>query len=266
MTLRFISNFLFLVYLPNFVFAEGIQGLTEENFGERFYGVYLGEFKLGYVSHEVSQTEHTVTQNFSMNMRITLSEEEQTQHKAKYAFSQIISRYQFDKKTGLLNEMTEADGKKYYADYDSLLKSNHFKGEISTLTAKYKGDFSYEVLTNNEDEETSKLLKLPKLHMNDYFAEINFILSKPEIGETRSIEVFDLDFEKEVFLGADLTLQQKVRGLGGNYEYIIQEDIGDETFTYTVDRYGNVIGAEIFGLNIILEPKEQAFTLDAKNI
>ena len=63
-----------------------------------------------------------------------------------------------------------------------------------------------------------------------------------------------------------MTLQQEGRGLGGNYEYIIQEDIGDETFTYTVDRYGNVIGAEIFGLNIILEPKEQAFTLDAKNI
>ena len=122
------------------------------------------------------------------------------------------------------------------------------------------------VLTNDETEEPFKLLKLPKLHMNDYFAEINFILSKPEIGETRSIEVFDLDFEKEVFLGANLTLQQKVSGLGGNYEYIIQEDIGDETFTYTVDRYGNVIGAEIFGLNIILEPKEQAFTLDAKNI
>ena len=216
--------------------------------------------------HQVSQTEHTVTQDFSMNMRTTLSEEEQTQHKAKYAFSQIISRYQFDKKNGLLNEMTEADGKKYYAYYDSLLKSNHFKREISTLTAKYKGDFSYEVLTNNKAEERSKLLKLPKLHMNDYFAEINFILSNPEIGETRSIEVFDLDFEKEVFLGATLTLKQKERGLGGNYEYVIQEDVDDETFTYTVDRYGNIIRAEIFGLNLILEPKEKAITLDAQNI
>ena len=266
LSLRLISKFIFLIFLPNFVFTEGIQGLVEENFGERFYGVYLGEFKLGYVIHKVSQTEHTVIQDFSMNIRMALSEEEQTQHKAKYAFSQIISRYQFDKKNGLLNEMTEADGKKYYADYDSLLKSNHFKREISTLTAKYKGDFSYEVLTNNKAEERSKLLKLPKLHMNDYFAEINFILSNPEIGETRSIEVFDLDFEKEVFLGATLTLKQKERGLEGNYEYVIQEDLGDETFTYTVDRYGNIIGAEIFGLNLILEPKEQAITLDAKNI
>ena len=61
LSLRFISKLLFLIYLPNFVFAKGIQGLTEGNFGQRFYGVYLGEFKLGYVIHEVSQTEHTIT-------------------------------------------------------------------------------------------------------------------------------------------------------------------------------------------------------------
>ena len=266
LSLRFLSNLIFFICLPSFLFAEGIQGLTEENFGERFYGVYLGEFKLGYVIHEVSQTEQTVTQDFSMNMRKILSEEEQTEHKAKYAFSQIISRYQFDKKTGLLNEMIVADGQKYYANYDTLLKNNHIKGEISTLTAKYKGDFFYEVLTNDKDGETSKLLKLPKLHMNDYFAEINFISSKPEIGETRSIEIFDLDFEKEVFLGVTLTLKQKIRSSGGDYEYVIQEEVDDETFTYTVDRYGNIIGAKMFGLNLILEQKEKAITLDSKNI
>ena len=67
-------------------------------------------------------------------------------------------------------------------------------------------------------------------------------------------------------MGADSTLQQKGKGLGGNYECIIQEVNGDETFTYTVDRYGNIVGAEIFGLDLILEPKEKAITLDAKNI
>ncbi len=266
MSLRFISNLFFYIYLSNFVFAEGIHGVTEENFGERSYGVYLGEYKLGYLIHKVSHTAHTVTQDFSMNMRITLSEEEQAQHKAKYAFSQIISRYQFDKKTGLLKEMTKANGKKYYAGYDSLLNSNHLKQEISTLNAKYKGGFSYEVFTTDKEGVTSKHLTLPELHMYDFFAEINFILSNPEIGGTRSIEVFDLDFEKEVFLSATLTLKQKVRDLEGNYEYVLQEDIDDETFTYTVDRYGNIIGAEIFGLDLILEPKEQAMTLDAKNI
>ena len=90
--------------------------------------------------------------------------------------------------------MAKVKGKKYYADYGSLLKSNHLKQEISTLNAKYKGDFLYEVFTTGKEGEKSKLLKLPKLHMNDYFAEINFILSKPEIGETRSIEVFDLEW------------------------------------------------------------------------
>ena len=246
--------------------AEGIQGLIEENFGERFYGVYYGEVKLGYLIHEISQTDEAVIQDFSMNMRMTLSKEDEREHKAKYAFSQIASRYQFKKDTGLLSAMTEADRKKYYADFSSLLDNNHFKQEISILTAQYKGNFSYEVLISDKDGETSKLLKLPNLHMYDYFAEINFILSNPQVGETRAIDVFDLDFENEVFMGATLTLKHKVKGLDGKYEYIIQEDLDEETFTYTVDHFGNIIGAEMFGLTLIKEPKEQALTLDAKNI
>ena len=174
-----------------------------------------------------------------MNMRLTPSEQEQEEYKAKYAFSQIISRYEFDKETGLLNEMTEAEGKKYYADYDSLLNGSHLKQNISTLTAKYKGNLSYEVLMSNKHGVTSKSLKLPSLHMYDYFAEINFALSSPEIGETRAIEVFDLDFENEVFMSATLTLKQKERvskGLGAKYKkrYVIQEQLDGENFTYTV--------------------------------
>ena len=266
MGFKFKAIFLFLIILPSFIFSEEIRGLAEENFGKRFYGVYLGEVKLGYIVHEISQTENMVTQDFSMNMRMTLSEQDEREHKAKYAFSQIVSRYQFSKDTGLLSEMTEADGKKYYADYSSLLDNNHFKQELSTLKAEFKGDFSYEVLIIDNNGETSKLLKLPNLHMNDYFAEINFILSNPKVGESRAIEVFDLDFENEVFMGATLTLKQKEKGLDGKYEYIIQEDLDEETFTYTVDQLGNVIGAEMFGLTLVSEPKEQALTLDAKNI
>ena len=266
MIYKVVAVVVFLFSLPNSMMAREVKGLTQKNFGERFYGVYYGEVKLGYLIHEISQTDEAVIQDFSMNMRMTLSEEDERKHKAKYAFSQIVSRYRFSKDTGLLSEMTEADGKKYYADFRSLLDNNHFKQEISTLTAQYKGNFSYEVLISDKDGETSKLLKLPNLHMYDYFAEINFILSNPQVGETRAIDVFDLDFENEVFMGATLTLKQKVKGLDGKYEYIIQEDLDEETFTYTVDHFGNIIGAKMFGLTLIKEPKEQALTLDAKNI
>ena len=260
---------IFIFYSPIFVLAEEPKGLIEKNFGERYYGVYLGEFKLGYLIHEISQTEASVTQDVSFNVRMTLSEQEQEDYKAKYAFSQIISRHEFDKETGLLNEMTEVEGKKYYADYGSLLKDRYFKQDISSLTAKYKGNFSYEVLMSNKGGETSKFLKLPSLHMYDYFAEINFALSSPDIGETRDIEVFDLDFKNEVFMSATLTLMQKERvggGLGNKhkYKYVIQEDLDGESFTYTVDQYGNIIKAEMLGLNLIREPKEQALILDAQ--
>ena len=266
MICKFKVIFLTFIFLPQLIFAGGIQGLVEENFGERFYGVYLGNFKLGYVIHEISQTDDSVIQDFSMNMRMTLSEEDERKHSAKYAFSQIASRYQFNKYTGLLIEMREADGKKYYADYSSLLNNNHFKQELSSLTAEYKGDFSYEVEMIDNEGQTSKLLKLPNLHIYDYFAEINFILSNPKVGESRVIEVFDLDFENEVFMGANLTLKQKEKGIDGKYEYVIQEDLDDETFTYTVDHFGNITKADMFGLTLVSEPKEQALTLDAKNI
>ena len=67
----------------------------------------------------------------------------------------------------------------------TLFEEQHFKREISkTLIAKYKGDFSYEVLTSNQGEEGRNFL-VPSLHMYDYFAEINFVyptqtLEKPE--------------------------------------------------------------------------------------
>ena len=266
MIFKFKVIFLSVFYLPNCLLAGQTQDLIDENFGERFYGVYAGEFKLGYLIHEINQTEDMVIQDFSMNMRMTLAEEDEREHKAKYAYSQIVSRYQFNKVTGLLSEMTEVDGKKYYSDYNSLVNNNHFKQEISTLTAKYKGDFSYEVLIGGKDGETSKVLKLPSLHMHDYFAEINFVQSNPDVGETRTIEVFDLDFENEVFMSATLAIKQKQKDLEGQHKYVIEENLDDETFTYTVDKFGNILGAEMFGLTLVSEPKEQALTLDAKNI
>ena len=54
-----------------------------------------------------------------------------------------------------------------------------------------------------------KASQLPNLHMYDYFAEINFILSNPQVGETRAIS-FDLDFENEVF-GCNPTLNKSKR-------------------------------------------------------
>ena len=129
MIFRFTAIFLFIVYLPNLILGDESGGLIEENFGERFYGVYLSEFKLGYLIHKVSQTDDTVTQDFSMNMRMSISEEEQKQHKAKYAFSQTISQYQFYKETGLLNKATKVDGV-----YDSDPNENKNAKRYDTVT------------------------------------------------------------------------------------------------------------------------------------
>ena len=102
--LKKMMAFLLIFYLPNFILAGEPQALIEENFGDRFYGVYIGEIKAGYLITKISQTDDTVTGDYSMNLRMILSDEEQKEHKAKHAFAQIISQYQFDKETGLLSE------------------------------------------------------------------------------------------------------------------------------------------------------------------
>ena len=83
--------------------------------------------------------------------------------------------------------------------FTTVIKQQSFQTRISTLMAQYKGNFSYKV-SMIDNGGASKLLKLPNLHMYDYFAEINFILSNPQVGDTRNIKVFDLDFENEVFM------------------------------------------------------------------
>ena len=165
MTLRIAV--IFILALPNLILAGPLKGLVEENFGEHFYGVYLDDYKLGFVIHKLAKTENEIIQEFSMNMRVTMSEEKVEEEGAKYAVSQTASRAEFDKETGLLKQMTEAYGDKFYANYDELLKDNYFKKEISTLTANYKGDFSYEVTTITRDAKG--VLKLPSLAINVIF-------------------------------------------------------------------------------------------------
>ena len=207
MTLRIAV--IFILALPNLILAGPLKGLVEENFGEHFYGVYLDDYKLGFVIHKLAKTENEIIQEFSMNMRVTMSEEKVEEEGAKYAVSQTASRAEFDKETGLLKQMTEAYGDKFYADYNALLKDNYFKKEISTLTANYNGDFSYEVSDNNKERRQRRFLKLPSLTINDYFSEINFVHSNPKVGDVRNVDVFELDFEAGVYSGVTLHVETK---------------------------------------------------------
>ena len=53
--------------------AEGIQGLVEQNFGERFYGIYVDDYKLGFIAYKLSQNKNDVIADFSMTVRIPAS-------------------------------------------------------------------------------------------------------------------------------------------------------------------------------------------------
>lgn len=269
MIFKFRAIFIFLIYLPNFILAEGIQGLVEENFGERFYGIYVDDYKLGFIAYKLSQNKNDVIADFSMTVRIPASLARKEVEGAKYALSQTVTRHIFDKKTGLLNQMSETHGEKLYRDYDELIENRQFEENVGTLIAKYKGNFTYEVVNTDDVESQVNFYKLPTLNMVDHFAEINFIHSNPKVGDYKKIDVSDLDFKNGIFSSVVLTLKQKIKlnTIDDEYQFVIslEQDNGDIS-TLTTDRFGNLIAGEWFGMQVVREPKDKALTLDATNI
>ena len=100
MILRSITTYLFILSFPNFILAgEGeLKGLVEENFGERYYGVYIEDYKLGYVVNKLSQNKDEVVADFSMNLRLPAGLAKAEVEGAKYTLSQTITQHKFEKK------------------------------------------------------------------------------------------------------------------------------------------------------------------------
>ena len=243
--------------------------LTEENFGEWFYGVYIDDYKLGNIINKLSQNDDAVIAEFLLNMRIPSSLAKEEVEGAKYAFTQTITRHKFNKKTGLLSHLSKTYGEKLYVDYNSLLENKYFEEKMWTLTANYKGDFVYEVLETANNKIKERTYKLPSLSMADYFAGINFVHLNPKVGDVKKIEVNDLDFNNGVYWGLILTLKKrfKLDNMNDTYHYLVKLELDNGDISMLkVDQYGNVIEGDLYGLRVVREPKDQALTLDPKNI
>ena len=269
MILRFITILLLTFALPNFILAGDLKGLLEENFGERYYGVYIDEYKLGFFVNKLSQNKDEVIVVGSMNLRLPAGLAKAEVEGAKYTLSQTILQYKFDKKTGLLSQQSQTHGEKFYADYNGLLEDRSFKQKIWTRNAKYKGDYIYEVLDKSGDESKVTSYKLPSVNMVDHFAEINFVHSDPKVGDVRKIEVSGLDFTNVIYSSSILTLEQKFKldTVNEEYHYLVKQELDNGDISrLKVDQYGNLIEGDLLGLRVILEPKDQALTVDTKNI
>ena len=269
--LKSITTFLFILSFPNFILAgdRELKGLVEENFGERYYGVYIDDLKLGYVVNKLSQNNDEVIADFSMNLRLPATLARAEVEGAKYALSQTISRHKFDKKTGLLSQQSETHGEKLFVDYNALSENRHFKEKIWTSNAKYKGDYIYEVLDKSGDESKVISYKLPSVNMVDHFAEINFVHSDPMVGDVRKIEVSGLDLKRGIYSSLILTLEQKFKldTADEEYHYLVKLELDNgDVSRLSVDQYGNLIEGDLLGLRVVREPKDQALTVDVINI
>ncbi|MFL2767110.1 MAG: hypothetical protein ACJ0DF_13655 [Paracoccaceae bacterium] len=256
------SQILFAIFLSLATFSKAneFQEFIEKSFGERFYSIYSDTGKLGYIVYKLSQNGGIILEEADINILVPPSS-----MRAKFALSQSSGSYQFDKKTGLFNQMKKTTKNRQFINYNSFMKNRYFKEEMETITADYKGENFYEVIETSINTNQTNLLKLPVLKMNDYFSESNFIYSNPKEGDVKQIEVKNLDFKKGIFVSETLTLKQKFKiDIDGEekYQFLINSRRGSSDTTLLFDHYGQVIEGEIGAVLIMQEPKEQALVLE----
>ena len=100
-------------------------------------------------------------------------------------------------------------------------------------------------------------------------AEINFVHSNPKVGDVRKIEVSNLDLKNGIYSSLILTLEQKFKldTVDEEYHYLVKLELDNgDVSRLKVDKYGNLIEGDLLGLRVVREPKDQALTVDAKDI
>ena len=136
LSVTFSSIFLLILSFPNFILAKELKGLVEENFGERYYGVYIEDYKLGYVVNKLSQNKDEVVADFSMNLRLPAKLAKAEVEGAKYTLSQTITQHKFEKKTDFFKKELEFE-EKYRSKPTVYRKSKWSTLSIGTTFMRY---------------------------------------------------------------------------------------------------------------------------------
>ena len=64
-------------------------------------------------------------------------------------------------------------------------------------------------------------------------------------------------------------LKQKIKidAVDEEYQYVVYLELDDgDTSILKVDQFGNLIEGDLLGLRVVREPKDQALTVDVRNI
>ena len=223
-----------------------------------YYGVYVGREKIGYfvIKGEIITENAKVYFSNSMNLHIDT-----------FIVDSVVSsisieiQYLFDIKNRNLVESRTKTVERIFPNLSHFERDLPKETNKEELTANYIKNNQYKILTSTNLEKTEKVVNLPILLADDFYATEYLAQNNSKVGRTIQIEVSDLDFEEEKITPAKIKIVNKHSYINQgeefvHYEFEVVEP--DQTYKFLLDNFGKIISGYIAGMEIKIEPKDVA--------
>ena len=233
------------------------HGLRKSDLGRTYYGFYIGNQKVGFMYEDIQlKKDEIISEVFSkLNVEQPLG---------GYLSYEITDKIVFDRIDGVGKLFLTRTNAKSYEDLTSLYLDQPSRVEIEDERAELVGTNAYFYRYQVGDVVQTHLLDLPQLDFKSYFSDRNFVHENPQIGQARTIDVYELDFQQNTHRSMTQRLVDKKISSPDDEKsevFSIFAEVEDYEMSYSVDSDGRLIDGELMGVVFRREAQDLATNL-----
>lgn len=226
-----------------------------------FYGAYYEDTKIGYFEDNFKLTKLGSRDVFTITYKGYLEE----QSDDDIFTSNFIYIYNFDMSDRRLFSYSEKHEDKIFDDKNNLINAEPLEIHTYGTSAKYIGNSKYLVRKTDGNDAESEIAEMSPLNLDSALAEANAIQNDPSNRKSKNIKVYDLYFDPPKSVSAEVQIVKEHKYVNKNSIYThyeletLMEGIRSTSF---YDSNGNFLKGNIGGIDVKIEPKEIATSLD----
>ena len=250
--------YLLLISIPNIVLGQVDVSKIDSKV---FYGAYYEDTKIGYFEDNFKLTKLGNRDVFTITYKGYLEE----QSDDDIFTSNFIYIYNFDMSDRRLFSYSEKHEDKIFDDKNNLINAEPLEIHTYGTSAKYIGNSKYLVRKTDGNDADSEIVEMSPLNLDSALAEANAIQNDPSNRKSKNIKVYDLYFDPPKSVSAEVQIVKEHKYVNKNSIYThyeletLMEGIRSTSF---YDSNGNFLKGNIGGIDVKIEPKEIATSLD----
>jgi len=250
--------YLLLISVPHIVLGQVDVSKIDSKV---FYGAYYEDTKIGYFEDNFELTKLGNRDVFTITYKGYLEE----QSDDDIFTSNFIYIYNFDMNDRRFFSYSEKHEDKIFDDKNNLINAEPLEIHTYGTSAKYIGNSKYLVRKTDGNDADAEIAEMSPLNLDSALAEANAIQNDPSNRKSKIINVYDLYFDPPKSVSAEVQIVKEHKYVNKNSIYThyeletLMEGIRSTSF---YDSNGNFLKGNIGGIDVKIEPKEIATSLD----